>query len=71
MTDRPAITELLLSTGERVEVEGQLDQVEQQLVSAARGAMMELARFVAATSGAAVAINPAHVVALREAGVSP
>jgi len=65
VSERAAVTELLLSTGERVEVEGPLDQVEEKLVSASRGAMMELARLVA-SGGSTIAINPAHVVALRE-----
>ena len=67
MSESAAVTELLLSTGQRVEVEGGLDQVDEQLVSASRGAMMELARLVVASSGATIAVNPAHVVALREA----
>lgn len=66
MSDGAAVTELLLSTGERVAVEGRLDQVEERIVSASRGAMMELARLVVSPHGATLAVNPAHVVALRE-----
>jgi hypothetical protein len=61
-----AVTELLLDTGERVQVEGGLQQVEQALIAAARGAMMDLAHLVEVSTGATIAINPAHVVALRQ-----
>jgi hypothetical protein len=66
MSEGGPVTELLLSTGERVEVEGRLEEVEEKIVSASRGAMMELARLVVASSGATIAVNPGHVVALRE-----
>ena len=60
-----ATTEILLVTGDRYEVDGDLDTVEATIVGAARGSIMALAGLTEATDGEPLAINPDHVVALR------
>jgi hypothetical protein len=60
-----ATTEILIVTGDRYEVDGELDTVEATIVGAARGSIMALARLTDATDGTSLAINPDHVVVLR------
>jgi hypothetical protein len=67
MTD-VAVTELTLSGGERLRVEGDPKDVETAVISAARGSIMELAWLIQADSGLRVGINPEHVVMLRVLG---
>jgi hypothetical protein len=62
------LTELLLSGGERLRVEGRLDEVEVLILSADRGSLLELAWLTDAESGQRVGINPDHVVMLRSLG---
>jgi hypothetical protein len=62
-----AATEITLITGDRYEVEGTYDEVEQRILGAARGSIMELAWFTETESGRSVGLNPAHIVALRAA----
>ena len=62
-----ASTRLLLSTGDRLVVEGSPADVERALHDAARSSPGTLARLTAADSGAPVGVNPAHVVTLSSA----
>jgi hypothetical protein len=58
-------TNLLLITGEQIEVEGLAEDVGQQLQNAARSTQGTLAWLEEANSGESLAVNPAHVVTLR------
>jgi hypothetical protein len=58
-------TELLLATGERVELEGSREEVTRGLEDASRSTSGTLAWFSDARTGQAVGVNPAHVVMLR------
>jgi hypothetical protein len=58
-------TKLLLITGERVEVEGAIEDVESRLQNAARSTPGTLAWLTAAGSDELVGVNPTHVVTLR------
>jgi hypothetical protein len=60
-----ATTRLLLSTADQLEVEGSIDEVAKQLENAARSGSGTLARLKAADTGEPLAINGAHVVAIR------
>jgi hypothetical protein len=57
-------------TGERYEVDGPPEKVEEAIVGASRGSIMQLAWLSEAGTGRTIAINPLHVVAL-EAASSP
>ena len=57
-------TTLLFSTGDRLEVEGSVEDVERPLQDAARSSHGTLAWLTAAGTGASVCVNPAHVVTL-------
>ena len=59
------VSELTLTTGERIRVAGSLREVEAVIVAAARGSIMELAWVVHADSGERVGVNPEHVILLR------
>jgi hypothetical protein len=58
-------TEILLATGDRIEVDGDLSTVEATIIAAARGSIMALAWLTEAGDGHEVAVNPEHVVTLR------
>ena len=60
-----AITELTITGGERLRVEGDPHAVEAAILSAARGSIMELAWMTEADSGQRIGINPDHVLMLR------
>ena len=60
-----AITELTITGGERLRVEGDPHAVEAAILSAARGSIMELAWMTEADSGERIGINPDHVLMLR------
>jgi hypothetical protein len=64
-------TEMTLITGERYEVQGSLEEVESTILAAARGSIMQLAWLTDRASGAAVGINPAHIVSLRAVTPAP
>jgi len=68
-----ALTEITLTGGDRIKVDGDARGVESAILSAARGSIMELAWMTDAQSGHQVGINPEYVVMLREldAGGSP
>lgn len=61
-------TEITLVDGGRYRVEGDATAVEQTIVDAARGSIMELAWFNDAASGERLGINPDCVVTLRAVG---
>jgi hypothetical protein len=63
-----ATTTVLLSTGDQLEVEGSIDEVIKELENAARSSSGTLARLTVADSGESLAINGAHVVAIRVGG---
>jgi hypothetical protein len=60
-----ATTRLLLSTADQLEVEGSIDEVAKSLENAARSGSGTLARLKLADTGEPLAINGAHVVAIR------
>jgi hypothetical protein len=59
------ITEISLTGGQRVRVEGDAKRVEAQILSAARGSIMEFAWMTEAETGERIGINPEHVLLLR------
>ncbi len=61
-------TELLLSGGTRIVVEGGAESVESSILAAARGSIMQLAWLTEREGGGRVGVNPDHVVLLREVG---
>jgi hypothetical protein len=60
------ITEVTLSGGERLRVQGDVHQIEAAILSASRGSIMEFAWMTEAGSGRRVGINPDHVLILRD-----
>jgi hypothetical protein len=60
-------TDVLLSTGDQVAVEGTVDQVVKLLEDAARSSAGTLAR-LPRVDGDQLAVNVAHVVAVRPGG---
>jgi hypothetical protein len=61
----PPTTEITLVGGSVYRIEGDARDVERMILDAARGSIMQLAWMVEVDSGARIAVNPAHVVALR------
>lgn len=61
-------TEITVVTGDSYRVENNVQDVERIILDAARGSIMELAWLVESETGQALAVNPAHVVALRAIG---
>jgi len=59
------ITEITLVGGERLRVDGDAEQVQALILSAARGSLMELAWMTEADSGQRIGVNPDHVLLLR------
>jgi hypothetical protein len=64
---RPS-TRLLFSTGDTLEVEGSIQDVEKPLQNAARSSPGTLAWLKDAGSGESVCVNPVHVVTLTQTG---
>ncbi len=60
-----ATTTLLLTTGEALEVNGELDEVAKKLENAARSSAGTLAWFEQATDGERFGVNPGHLVTVR------
>ena len=60
-----ATTKFLLTTGEALEVAGELDDVAKQLENAARSSAGTLAWFELAADGERFGVNPGHVVTIR------
>jgi hypothetical protein len=58
-------TEITVLGGERYRVEGEVRDVEQLILDAARGSIMEFARLIEAETGEHLSVNPESVVMLR------
>ncbi len=58
-------TEVVLVGGIRCCVDGRAEDVESQILDAARGSLLELVWFTEKESGQRVALNPEHVVLVR------
>ena len=59
-------TEITLTGGAHVRVEGDPRDVEAAILAAARGSIMEFAWMVDVDSGQRVGVNPEHVLMLRD-----
>jgi hypothetical protein len=64
------VTEITLTGGERLRIEGTSADVEAVILAAARGSLLELAWMTEAGSGQRVGINPDHVLMIRVVGPS-
>ncbi|TMM17704.1 MAG: hypothetical protein E6F96_08145 [Actinobacteria bacterium] len=58
-------TEIVLVSGTSCRVEGKAEDVEEQILDAARGSLLELVWLTETESGQRIGLNPAHVVLLR------
>jgi hypothetical protein len=65
------LTELTLTAGQVLRIDGDPHAIEAQILSAARGSIMELAWMTEAESGQRVGINPDHVLMLRGIELGP
>ena len=65
--DPVATTTTVVVPGERYRIEGSPEEVEAAIIAASRGSIMQLSWFTEAGTGRAIAINPAHVVAIEPA----
>ena len=61
-----SVTELVLTGGVGLRVEGDAKAVESSILSAARGSLMELAWMTEADSGQRIGVNPDHVLMVRD-----
>ena len=59
-------TRLLLVTGDEVEIDAPIDKVVKELEDASRSSAGTLARLTQAKTGEPIALNAAHVVAVRQ-----
>jgi hypothetical protein len=59
------VTRILLTTGERLEVDAPMDEVVKELENAVRSSAGTLARLTESGSGEALALNTAHIVLVR------
>ena len=64
-------TEIIVVTGDRYRVEGDVKHVERIILDAARGSIMQLAWFTESETRDALAVNPEHVVVLRAGATRP
>lgn len=62
-----ATTEIIVVTGERHRVDGDLKAVERIILDAARGSIMQLAWLTDSETRSDLAVNPGHVVLIRAA----
>ncbi|HET6870818.1 MAG TPA: hypothetical protein VFH80_33210 [Solirubrobacteraceae bacterium] len=62
-----ATTEIVVVTGDRYRVDGDVKQVERIILDAARGSIMQLAWLTECETRDDLAVNPAHVVLIRVA----
>ena len=60
-------TQILVVTGDRYHVEGDVKHVERIILDAARGSIMQLAWFTELETRTDLAVNPEHVVVLTAA----
>jgi hypothetical protein len=58
-------TEMILVSGICCRVEGSVEDVEKQILDAARGSLLEFVWLTETESGRRIALNPEHVVLLR------
>jgi hypothetical protein len=58
------VTEILVVGGERFQVQGAPEEVENKIVDASRGSILELVSLTEAESGKLIALNPEHIVAI-------
>jgi hypothetical protein len=65
LTAMGATTEITLLVGDPYRVEGESRDVEQLILDAARGSIMEFASLIEAETGERLSINPEAVVMLR------
>jgi hypothetical protein len=63
-----SITEITLIGGERLQVRGEATEIEGQILSAARGSILEFAWMTEASTGERIGINPDQVLMLRALG---
>jgi hypothetical protein len=61
----PPATEITVVGGGVFRIEGDARDVERMILDAARGSIMQFAWLVEVDSAERIAVNPAHVVALR------
>jgi hypothetical protein len=61
-------TEVTVVGGDRYQVDGDPKDVEQAILDAARGSLMQLAWLIESETGARLGINPECVVMLRALG---
>ena len=59
------MTVILLTTGERLDVQGSVDDVVKDLENAARSSAGTLARLTRSDNGEPVAVNASHVILVR------
>ena len=66
---RPATsaTEIIVVTGDRHRVDGDVKDVERIILDAARGSIMQLAWLTDSETRSDLAVNPKHVVLIRAA----
>jgi hypothetical protein len=64
-------TRVLLSTGDSLDVEGTIQDVEKPLQNASRSSPGTLAWLKDADTGESVCVNPVHVVTLTPAAKAP
>ena len=62
-----ARTEIIVVTGDRYCIDGDVKDVERIILDAARGSIMQLAWLTDAETRSDLAINPGHVVLIRAA----
>jgi hypothetical protein len=60
-----SITEITIIGGDRLQVQGDAKYIEAQILSAARGSILEFAWMTEATTGQQIGVNPDQVVLLR------
>lgn len=60
-----SITEITLLGGERHRIDGDVDEIERIILSAARGSIMELAWLTEAETGQRFGVNPECVMTMR------
>lgn len=61
----PSSTEITLLGGERHRVDGDVKQVEQLILDAARGSILQLAWLTDAQTAELIGVNPEYVMTLR------
>jgi uncharacterized protein YlzI (FlbEa/FlbD family) len=65
--DSTPSTEIVVVSGGCCRVDGDVESVEERVLDAARGSLLELVWFTETESGRRIALNPEHVVWLRAA----